>query len=470
MCSIRLEVFCVENGYWAGLENDVFVVLPCDLPYCVRHSSFCPMNGMSSYHRLTRDPDHQCATSHGGLLCKGCRDGHFFTHYPLQCVSSCSVAFSSVILFVSVLVHALKPLVVFRIILSAIKNGRWYQLNCLYSSFVYLQIVGTLPLSYMPQYRALRVLLSIMKSVNLPLLDIFGEIPVCFFPSVAPLGISAFRYIEPLVALVLLAVVRLCCPSRAKLTLPKSISIFVVWPMWSIFSISVDILKCVDIGSFDGSLRVMVQPDIECFSGPHLPWVAIATLLLCLLVVPCCVTFIVSLLPCKKNVLRGFFLQGFLLCYRDRYQWFSLVYVVLWLLVACASEVSSHYLDTNILLLIIVSSVHYLLWPYKDELHNRLDMATLLNLLVVTSLIRQQTTREAEDPPYVSVCVYIFVSAQLICNGINIATMLGIDPKRFLNKVLFFVVRYRKSAANASNADATFGEFGASYVHITCDN
>lgn len=469
ICSIRLGAFCIESEYWAGSENDVFLVLPCDLPYCFPQS-MCSMNGKPSFHHLSQYPDDQCSTHHGGLLCRGCRDGYFFTHYPLQCVSSCPTGSSFGILMASLIIHTLKSLAAFSIISFVARSGRWNQLSYLYSSFVYLHVMGSLPLAYMPQYKGLRMLVSIMRTINLPVLDVIGEIPVCFFPSLGPLGISAFQYVGPAVELVLLAIVNICSflyPNRFKPMMPQSIGILLLWPMWVISSISLSILKGIDLESFD-SLRVMLQPDLEYLSGSHLSLFIIATLLLSFLILPCCMMFLASLLPFKSSVLKASSVfEGFRSSYKDKYEWCSVVYFVFWLLIMCISETVSEYLDVYLLLLIILCSGHYLVWPYKEELHNRIDMATLLNLLVIVSLIRQQTNH-AERGPFVTSCVYIFACAEFVCDGIIIATVLGVSSKHFLpcRKVFSHVKKCRNPAETVIDP-AQKDSFETSYVQIS---
>lgn len=470
ICSIQLGTFCIESGFWAGSENDMFVVLPCDLPYCFPQS-FCPMKGCKPlFHRLSQYPDDQCSTHHGGLLCRGCRDGYFFTHYPLQCVNSCSTGSSFGILMASLIIHILKSLAAFSIISFAARSGRWIQLSYLYSSFVYLHVMGSLPLAYMEEYKVLRVLVSITRSINLPVLDVMGEIPVCFFSSIGPLGISALQYTGPTVELVLLAIASGCSffyPNRFKPMMPKSIGILLLWPMWEISSISISIFKGKDLESFD-SLRVMLQPDLEYLSGPHLSIFIIATLLLSFLILPCCIMFLASLLPFKNSVLKAPVFEGFRSSYKDKREWFSVVYFVFWLLISCVSENVSEYLDVYLLLLIILCSGHYLVWPYKEELHNRIDMATLLNLLVIVSLIRQQT-HYAERRPFATSCVYLFVSTQIVCDFIIIATLLGVSPKHFLipRKVFHLGSKYRNLADTVIDPPTQGDRFETSYAEIS---
>ena len=432
ICSASYGAFCIENGHWVGTEKDVFGVLPCDQPYCFPQSHFCPVNGKPSFSLLSQYPDDQCSTSHGGLLCRACKDGYFFTHYPLQCVSGCPVGSSVGILVTSIVIHILKSLAAIWVVSFATKSGNLYRLSYLYSSLVYLHVLGIFPLAYMPQYKVLRVLISITRSISLPVLDIFGEIPVCFFPSIGPLGIFAFNYIGPAVELVLLCIASWCtifCQNHFKPLLPESIGILLFWPMWTISSTSITILKYTDLGSF-GSLRVMLQPEVEYLSGAHLPLFIIAVLLLSLLVFPCCVVFVVSLLPFKGNVLKTSLFHGLQSSYKDKQEWFSTVYFIFWLVIVSVAETHSKFLLICLMLLVSLCGVHYLLWPYRDELLNRIDMATLLNLLVTSSLIQQQTL-QTKRGAFITSCVYIFISSQLLCTGVLTGSLLTTAFRHF---------------------------------------
>ena len=424
ICSASYGAFCIENGYWVGTEEDAFEVFSCDLPYCFPQSHFCPINGKPSFSLLSQYPDDQCSTSHGGLLCRACKDGYFFTHYPLQCVSGCPVGSSVGILVTSIVIHILKSLAAIWVVSFATKSGNLYRLSYLYSSLVYLHVLGIFPLAYMPQYKVLRVLISIMRSISLPVLDIFGEIPVCFFPSIGPLGIFAFNYIGPAVELVLLCIASWCtifCQNRFKPLLPESIGILLFWPMWTISSTSITILKYIDLGSFS-SLRVMLQPEVEYLSGAHLPLFIIAVLLLSLLVFPCCVVFVVSLLPFKGNVLKTSLFHGLQSNYKDKQKWFSTVYFIFWLVIASVAESPSYLLVYEVVLSVLCILL-YCVRPYREKFLNRIDMAMLLNLLLTVALIEQQIL-QAHENAALTALIYIVVLSALLFNGTMIVAAL----------------------------------------------
>ena len=426
ICSVGYGAFCIENEYWVGSENDVFMVLPCKLPYCFPQQQSCPIKGKPSFRLLSEYPDDQCPTNHGGLLCGGCRDGYYFTHYPLQCVSSCPADSSVGILMASIIIHLLKSLAVIWLVSVLTKLGNLSQLSYLYSSFLYLHVIDCFPFAYMPQYKVLRILISIMRSICLPVVDIFGEIPVCFFPSLGPLEKYAFYYLGPAVEIVMLCIaggVSLLCPSHRKHLLPQSIGILLLWPVWTIASTSITILTYSNFELL-GSLRVMLQADLVYLSGPHLPLFIIAVLLLTLLVFPCCVMLVVSLLPFKRNVLKTFLFPGLQAIYKDKREWFSVVYLFYWLVTVATTQASSEYLLFYLTLLLTLCCMHYVFWPYRDEWLNRMDMAILLDLLITASLIRQHTHYSAPGITFVTSCGYIFVLAQHVCNTVLIAILL----------------------------------------------
>ena len=425
ICSVGYGAFCIENEYWVGSENDVFMVIPCKQPYCFPQQQSCLIKGKPSFRLLSEYPDDQCPTNHGGLLCRGCRDGYYFTHYPLQCVSSCPAGSSVGILMASIIVHLIKSLAVIWLVSVLTKLGNLSQLSYLYSSFLYLHVIGCFPFAYMPQYKVLRILISVMRSICLPVVDIFGEIPVCFFPSLGPLEKYAFYYLGPAVELVMLCIaggVSLLCPSHRKPLLPQSIGILLLWPVWTIASTSITILMYNHVGLL-GSLRVMLQSDLVYLSGPHLPLFIIAVLLLTLFVFPCCVIFVVSLLPFKGNVLKTALFPGLLSSYKNNREWFSVMYFAFWLVFVGMFESSPRYLLAYELMLSALCILLQCVRPYDKMNLNRIDMVVLFHLLVTVALIEQQISL-LQERVIITALVHILVISVLLINGTTIMVVL----------------------------------------------
>ena len=88
------------------------------------------------------------------------------------------------------------------------------------------------------------------------------------------------------------------------------------------------------------------------------------------------------------------FIDCFQGCYKDKLRFFAglyFVYRVVFLLLFCTSEDSFHFSISSEIFLVILLSIHAVVRPYKESLHNTLDILILFNLALVNgySIARQ---------------------------------------------------------------------------------
>eukprot|EP00731_Ephydatia_muelleri_P039307 Em1362g1a len=237
-------------------------------------------NGVNSF-LLGDSPNSRCSSDRGGLLCRGCRDGHCFTHAPSRCVARTSEGAAIALILLSVFIHLVKAVVIIVMlsreqmdikILNSVGSGP------IYSALFFLGFVGRIPFDTLSQYRALQDIVSAFRSVILPTLDIISEIPVCILPSSSSgfLYLTGLRYlgVASLVFILLIYNAMLCCWSRVANQLQtsplKSICLLILWGYYLVVTTSIDILKANSLSELD-EVRVAIQPELVYFRGTPTP-------------------------------------------------------------------------------------------------------------------------------------------------------------------------------------------------------
>ena len=130
--------------------------------------------------------------------------------------------------------------------------------------------------------------------------------------------------------------------------------------------------------------RVTLQPNIQYLKDPYhiVTWIISIVLLVFLLVPFMLLLFLSPLLRRKFNLTRiQPLLDAFQSCYDDKFRWYSGVYLLSWLIL----NINIPYYVMGIIL-IAVSTLHFMIHPYKYRWLNTVDTLLLVDLNMLAFL------------------------------------------------------------------------------------
>ena len=402
-CDFVLGVACIRHGYWLGktnaddiLEDTLIDTAPCQYPYCKTDLPPCPIIGQSqTYNQLPVAQDEQCNGLYGGLLCRSCREDAVFSFESVNCIpsSNCKPWQPYVTL---VLVVVFQLVLGFGIVIglkASFKTG----IGHLYGPLFFIAVLRLIPFGYYIEYDQLEFIISIFQSVLLLNLEVFGNIPWCFFSNINPLLNYSLHFLGPfIIAVILLSTVLLArYYPRQFLSLQNSpvqaICLLILLSFWSVSDICIQLLKPTTTLSGVKGWRVALQPNIQYLKDPYhiVTWI-ISTVLLIFLFVPfILLLFFSPLLRRKFNLTRiQPLLDAFQSCYDDKFRWYSGVYLLSWIIL----NINMPYYVMEIIL-VAVGALHFMIQPYKYRWLNIVDTLLLVDLNLLASLISVNSTK-----------------------------------------------------------------------------
>ena len=430
-CSPRFGAACVLHGHWYGAVNisdntTTHTVAECSFPECSNSFEPCPhelltADSTSEFVLLGFDADQQCSGGRGGVLCRNCAPKFEFTFTSTNCVSGNSCGWWQPYL---ILLISLACQIVIAVLLVFVVRFK-LALGCgfLYGPMLFLAVVSHLPLDTYPEYLGLSTAISVITSIPLLNLELFGLVPWCFFPSFSKLYNYSLRYLGPLTVLTVilfLSLVARQCPNalrRWQSSPLKPVCILMLLSFWSLTDTSVSILTPTGISYRNGSSSlhmyvVSVQPDFKYFSPEHLP-VAIPALLVLLVAITPLVS-VLLLSPVLSRIINLYrikpFLDEFQSCYQDRYRWYSAVYFIVWIAVIVIQEyLEIFYIQT---IFIILMTVHFLIQPYRSRVLNITDTLLLVDINFLIALLQPTSEKKSFTR---QVAVHTLVVGPLLC-------------------------------------------------------
>ena len=441
-------VACLADNHWIGWiasSTGPPVILPCYFPYCASHNTSCPLTSAgtnSNSFLLGVNPDDQCSSNQGGLLCRACRDGYCFTHAPFRCIPRNNTeGVAVVIILLSLFLHLAKAVAVVYILsreepkdklLNSIGSGP------IYSAYFFLGYIGRLPFGGLSQFGVLHVLVSAFRSVVLPTLDIFSYIPVCLLPNTSSgsLYLTGLRYLGVAtlftVLLVYNTMFRLCprISNHMRTSPLRSICLLIVWVFYSLVSTSIDILKFNSLPEVD-EVRVTLQPELLYFTGTHILLGLIAVLLVSFFAAPLIAILLLSQLLWKCFDLSRIkpFLDEFQYVYRDDSRWFASAYLVLWVAIVAVPDQNGDIFFIYALLLATFCAVVCFFQPYKVKWLNYADAVLLVDMFLIAVLFDQQLLQYQESVATTTL-VYILVTLPLVYFGVGVSFAIASRLKR----------------------------------------
>ena len=158
-----------------------YTVARCRYPECSYTTVPCPseMQSDSGFIKLDYDSDSQFLYGRGGVLCRECARNFVFSFLSVNCIteSSCSSWKSFLVTFFGTLFQVL----IATLLLLVIKFRHALGSGFLYCPMLFLVMISHLPLDNYSEYSALSDAISIVTSIPLLNLMLFGRIPWCFF-------------------------------------------------------------------------------------------------------------------------------------------------------------------------------------------------------------------------------------------------------------------------------------------------
>ena len=430
-CDFVLGVACIRHGYWLGninahdgLEDNLNDTAPCQYPYCKTDLPPCPIIGLAqTYNKLPVAQDEQCNGLYGGLLCRNCREDAVFSFEAVK-LSNCKPWQPYV---TSVLVVIFQLVLGFGIVIglkASFKTG----IGHLYGPLFFIAVLRLIPFGYYKEYVQLKFTVSIFQSVLLLNLEIFGEIPWCFFSNINPLLNYSLHFLGPfIIAVVLLSTVLLArYYPRQFLSLQSSpvqaICLLILLSFWSVSDTCIQLLKPTTTLSGVKGWRVALQPNIQYLKDPYhiVTWIISTVLLIFLLVPFILLLFLSPLLRRKFNLTRiQPLLDAFQSCYDDRFRWYSGVYLLLWIIL----NINMPYYVMEFIL-VAVGTLHFMIQPYKYRWLNIVDTLLLVDLNMFAFLTSVDSPN-SETVPIIYILVvlpltYITIGGMWIISAIII--------------------------------------------------
>ena len=429
LCSVSHGMACVAKGYWLGVvegyrNENVTVIAHCRYLYCNRRADPCPNivgQDASSYLLVGLSQNDQCEKNHGGILCSNCRDGATFSFEGLLCIENerCEPWQPYMLLILVIL---------FQFILSyTIQLFLSIQTFCgigfLSGPLFYLAVVNNLPLAYFEEYYHLKTIVSFFTSVFLLNMEVFGQVHWCFFSALTSLENYAFHYLGPLIVSIVVIVTVLIarkCPKLQNylhISPIQTICLLLLLSFWSLSDTNIRILQIV---KFPGSkhIRVALQPDLQYFTGSHIPLAILAILINFVVLLPFILLMLLAPFVSKKISLYRIqpLLDQFQSSYKDNYRWYPAVYMIGWIIIL-SSRNETLVIQT---VLAVMLSMFFILQPYSTKWLNITNSLLVLDLVMITALLNEQNnpfydyTEKFWVKPVIIVLIYLLAILPLM--------------------------------------------------------
>ena len=408
-CDFVLSVACIRHGYWLGKinaddvpEDTLIDTAPCQYPYCKTDLPSCPITGLAqTYNQLPIVQNEQCNGLYGGLLCRSCREDAVFSFEAVNCIpsSNCEPWQPYVTLVLVVVFQLVLGFGIVIVLKASFKTG----IGHLYGPLFFIAVLRLIPFGYYKEYVQLEFTVSIFQSVLLLNLEVFGNIPWCFFSNINPLLNYSLHFLGPfIIAVVLLSTVLLArYYPRQFLSIQSSpvqaICLLILLSFWSVSDTCIQLLKPTTTLSGVKGWRVALQPNIQYLKDPYhiVTWIISTVLLIFLLVPFILLLFLSPLLRRKFNLTRiQPLLDAFQSCYDDKFRWYSGVYLLSWIIL----NINMPYYVMEIIL-VAVGTLHFMVQPYKYQWLNIVDTLLLVDLIMLASLTSVDSPNGKETVP-----------------------------------------------------------------------
>ena len=380
----------IKIGYWIGFLTEQHYT-----------SSICPSNYCNlvkrtetsvGYYDLPRTPDGQCSSHRTGVACGECKPGYTLAYDSPECINTnkCSAGMTILVIVLTIL---------YWIGIVAVVFGLMYFLQFQISSgyaygiVYYYSIVDILLGNNISEevFQLVAVLSSFAKLTP----RLFGQL--CLVEGLSGIDQQFIHYTHALAVTLIVLIIVVVTKYSPRLALFVSrciicvICLLLLLSYTSLASTSLQLLRPLTFQNVD-EVRTYSSPDIKYFTGRHLAYAIVA--ILCEVIIVIGLPLLLLLEPLLSRKISFVkvkpLLDQFQGCYKDKYRWFAVYYLICRQVIILIVYVGNgdyynklYYLQT---VCIIIAMIHGWIQPYKKKLVNGLDGAILLILVLVVNL------------------------------------------------------------------------------------
>ena len=289
-----------KEGYWVGMVNKKFTVMPCPYRYCKcpDHDSTISACYFNSANWSPNKSAVVCPNNRKGILCGECKENHSVGFLSYKCVAeqktrdvTCTI--TSILSFL---------LVILLCILILYFNPGLD--NDLRGPLFFFQV---LPIFYSPvvnNFHDVAVFLSSIFEFTIPFLGYF--VSDCYLINgVDNLSMLALSYSSSVLALLVFSVAFFLSYKRViqirRKNAVQCLWLLLIFMYTSLTKTSLSILNCPSV---NGELRLFAQGNVHCYKNPRhvvMSIFAILILFICAIVIPVLIIILTVSNPFKVD-------------------------------------------------------------------------------------------------------------------------------------------------------------------------
>ena len=378
----------IKIGYWIGYLTEKRYT-----------SSICPDNYCKSKHRETNPgyyslhgkSDDQCSSHRTGVACGECKSGYTLAYDSPDCINAdkCTAGMTILVIVLTILYWIAIVAVVFGLMYFQFQISSGYAYGIIY----YYSIVDILLANDISDevFQLVDVLSSFAKLTP----QLFGQL--CLVEGLSGIDQQFIHYSHALAVSLILLIIVLVARYSARLTrfvgpcIIRVICILLLLSYTSLASTSLQLLRPLKFNNVD-EVYTYSSPDIKYFTGRHLVYAIVA--ILCEVIIVIGLPLFLLLEPFlrrKVNLIKiKPLLDQFQGCYKDKYRWFAAYYLIcrqVIILIVYVGNGNYYYMLYGLqTACVIITMIHGVVQPYKNNLLNGLDEVILLILVLIVNL------------------------------------------------------------------------------------
>ena len=416
----------IKLGYWFGVFSGKYALSLCNNNYCNFFSH--RKETMNGFYNLPEEIDDQCSSHRTGVACGECSEGYTLAYNSPDCISvdKCSPGMTVLVVVLTALYWVAIVAMLFGITYY-LKTKAKVSLGYLYGILYFYSTVDILLVSNLYTTNQVFYTVSTLSSLAKLNPQFLGRL--CFIKNLDTIDQQFIHYCHVVFISILLTGIKVTAKSCKRIALHvdhcivQVVCLFLLLSFSSLISISVPLLRPVEFSNIDG-VYTYLSPDLKYFTNQHKAYVGVAMLCtflitassLFLLLQPCPWLFVIKKITSKCRCWRlcerfnrkmkkcwlktkwriqsfariGQIVHQFQDSYKDQYRWFAAYYLICRLVIMLITYFANddynnmiYYLQTAC---VVITLIHMLVQPYKNDILNMLDATILLIMLLIVNL------------------------------------------------------------------------------------
>ena len=389
-------VFCsgssstIKRGYWFGSVNGQPTVALCPVNYC----DFTCCETTDGFYQLSPARANQCRAHRSGIACSNCEEGWTLSFDSAECVpiDKCTTGQTALIVTLTVFYWMSVVVAVFVMMYYKVPIGYLFAISYYYSMLdVWLNQILYLSKSLLATFN---VFSSIIKVTP----QFLGQL--CLVKDMSGIDQQFIHYVHPLAITLILIAISLVARISYKFSsfisrvIIHVICLLLLLSYTSIATTSLLLMRALTFVGVD-KVYTYLSPNVEYFHGHHLPYAIVAVLFTIVIVIG------LPLLLLLEPFLNRFInftrikplLDQFQGCYQDKFRCFAAYYMICRLvIVLIVISISSNTSLAYYILIgscLIMSTIHFIIRPYRKKLLNIFDglILVIINFVAVLPLL-----------------------------------------------------------------------------------